>query len=259
MESQQLPYRGAPFPSKWRRNHPRSKNGCLTCRSKRKKCDEVRPICTGCTRSNLECTWPTPDKSQAEEQLSSQVDGVLNVNDPNQRLIDTVATLSAGLMVSQGATTAPLAMRVAPTYGNLAYLSDSSRPLYQQYLDFTAEQLTRGPSEDGNPFMNYLLPLAASNELVLDCILAIGGAHLAVNNPTDRGLEVATRGHYAKVLAGLQKLLAYETAQVTAGTINETTSTRSSQILLILQLLCVYDVSRPPQLRTSYLLTLLSI
>jgi hypothetical protein len=183
----------------------------------------------------------------------------LNVNDPNQRLIDTVATLSAGLMVSQGATTAPLAMRVAPTYGNLAYLSDSSRQLYQQYLDFTAEQLTRGPSEDGNPFMNYLLPLAASNELVLDCILAIGGAHLAVNNPTDRGLEVATRGHYAKVLAGLQKLLAYETAQITVGTINETTSTRSSQILLILQLLCVYDVSRPPQLSTSYLLTILSI
>ncbi|KAH7178986.1 fungal-specific transcription factor domain-containing protein [Fusarium flagelliforme] len=237
----QLPYRGAPFPSKWRRNHPRSKNGCLTCRSKRKKCDEVRPICTGCTRSNLECTWPTLDKIQAEEQLSSQIDGGLNVNDPNQRLIDTVATLSAGLMVSQGATTAPLAMRVAPTYGNLAYLSDSSRPLYQQYLDFTAEQLTRGPSEDGNPFMNYLLPLAASNELVLDCILAIGGAHLTVNSPMDRGLEVATRGHYAKVLAGLQKLLAYETAQTTAGTINETTSTRSSQILLILQLLCVYD------------------
>lgn len=255
----QLPYRGAPFPSKWRRNHPRSKNGCLTCRSKRKKCDEVRPICTGCIRSNLECTWPTPDKSQAEEQLSSQIDGVLNVNDPNQRLIDTVATLSAGLMFSQGGTTAPLPIRVAPTYGNLAYLSDSSRPLYQQYLDFTAEQLTRGPSEDGNPFVNYLLPLAASNELVLDCVLAIGGAHLTVNDPTDRGLEVATRGHYAKILAGLQKLLAYETNHLATGMIDGTTSTRSSQILLILQLLCFYEVSQLPQPSTSYLLILLSI
>ncbi|KAJ4135314.1 hypothetical protein NW768_004940 [Fusarium equiseti] len=223
MEAQQLPYRGAPFPSKWRRNHPRSKNGCLTCRSK-------------------QCTWPIPDKSQAEEHLRSEIDGVLKVNDANQRLINTVTTLSAGLMVSQGATNAPFAIRVAPTYGNLAYLSDSSRPLYQQYLDCTAETLTRGPSEDGNPFMNYLLPLAASNELVLDCVLAIGGAHLTVNNPTDRGLEVATRGHYAKILAGLQRLLAYETGGLGPGMIDESTSTRwSSQILLILQLLCVYD------------------
>ncbi|KAL4722197.1 hypothetical protein ACLX1H_010974 [Fusarium chlamydosporum] len=101
--------------------------------------------------------------------------------------------------------------------------------------------LTRGPSEVGNPFINYLLPLAASDQLVLDGILAIAGAHLTVNDTTDLNLEVATRGHFAKVLAGLQELLSSESAQMISEDTKNTTSTRSSQILLILQLLCVYD------------------
>jgi hypothetical protein len=254
-QQQQLPYRGAPFPSKWRRNHPRSKNGCLTCRSKRKKCDETKPVCTGCIRSKQECVWPTTDGNQADRQPGSHSEGVTKSHNSDQRLIDAVQPSSASsLLPASHVTTSSSSIRVAPTYGNLAYLSDDSRPLYQQYLDCTAEMLTRGPSECGNPFVNYLLPLAASNELVLNCVLAIGGAHLTVNNSTARGLEVATRGHYANVLAGLQKLLSFETGQVSPGMVEETTSTRSSHILLILQLLCIYDVSRPSQ-SYIYLLT----
>ncbi|KAM0239453.1 hypothetical protein ACHAP5_008375 [Fusarium lateritium] len=103
--------------------------------------------------------------------------------------------------------------------------------------------LTRGPSLDGNPFINYLLPLAAKDQLVLDCVLAIAGAHLSVNDTTvaGRGLEVVTRGHFARVLAGLQKLLSYDTGKLIPATDTQTRSTRSSQVLLILQLLCIYD------------------
>lgn len=254
---QELPYQGAPFPSKWRRNHPRSRNGCLTCRSKRKKCDEVKPVCTGCTRSKQECTWPTADKHSSDQQLGSQQHGVLANDNYDQRIISTSNPTSAlSLLTASRTTTPPASIHVAPTYGNLAYLSDSSRPLYQQYLDFTAEMLTRGPSEVGNPFINYLLPLAASDQLVLDGILAIAGAHLTVNDTTDLNLEVATRGHFAKVLAGLQELLSSESAQMISEDTKNTTSTRSSQILLILQLLCVYDVShisRPTSVLSNFL------
>ena len=38
----------------------RCRMGCLTCRRRRKKCDEVKPICAGCTRNVLDCSWP-PD------------------------------------------------------------------------------------------------------------------------------------------------------------------------------------------------------
>ncbi|CAE6375784.1 unnamed protein product [Rhizoctonia solani] len=36
----------------------RSKKGCLTCRRKRKKCDENMPICSRCEKSDSECIWP---------------------------------------------------------------------------------------------------------------------------------------------------------------------------------------------------------
>ncbi|KAF4441834.1 hypothetical protein F53441_11919 [Fusarium austroafricanum] len=67
MEPQQnVPLQGAAYPTKYRRNHPRSKNGCLTCRGKRKKCDETKPNCNACVRSAQSCVWP-PDSSQKQE------------------------------------------------------------------------------------------------------------------------------------------------------------------------------------------------
>lgn len=35
----------------------RSKSGCLNCRKRKKKCDEVKPICTGCLNRNLICEY----------------------------------------------------------------------------------------------------------------------------------------------------------------------------------------------------------
>lgn len=45
----------------------RSKKGCLTCRRRRKKCDEQKPICVACQRNRLECSWP----EEANEHVSS--------------------------------------------------------------------------------------------------------------------------------------------------------------------------------------------
>ncbi|KAF9883920.1 hypothetical protein FE257_002663 [Aspergillus nanangensis] len=36
----------------------RVRTGCLTCRRRKKKCDESRPACAGCVRNKLSCSWP---------------------------------------------------------------------------------------------------------------------------------------------------------------------------------------------------------
>lgn len=36
----------------------RSTSGCLTCRSRRLKCDESKPICSNCGKSSRDCTYP---------------------------------------------------------------------------------------------------------------------------------------------------------------------------------------------------------
>lgn len=38
----------------------RVRTGCLTCRRRKKKCDEAKPVCSGCDRNKLECSWPRP-------------------------------------------------------------------------------------------------------------------------------------------------------------------------------------------------------
>lgn len=37
----------------------RVRTGCLTCRARKKKCDEQKPTCRGCARNHLECSWPS--------------------------------------------------------------------------------------------------------------------------------------------------------------------------------------------------------
>ncbi|ODV96392.1 hypothetical protein PACTADRAFT_57369 [Pachysolen tannophilus NRRL Y-2460] len=38
----------------------RSRFGCLSCRKKKKRCDEKKPICSRCSRTNNECHWKPP-------------------------------------------------------------------------------------------------------------------------------------------------------------------------------------------------------
>lgn len=40
----------------------RSRMGCLTCRRRKKRCDENRPLCEECKRLRLNCCWPEPGK-----------------------------------------------------------------------------------------------------------------------------------------------------------------------------------------------------
>ncbi|TID30609.1 hypothetical protein CANINC_000764 [Pichia inconspicua] len=36
----------------------RTRSGCFTCRKRKKKCDEIGPVCSGCSRNFLKCVWP---------------------------------------------------------------------------------------------------------------------------------------------------------------------------------------------------------
>lgn len=36
----------------------RVRTGCLTCRARKKKCDESKPTCSGCERNRTACRWP---------------------------------------------------------------------------------------------------------------------------------------------------------------------------------------------------------
>jgi hypothetical protein len=60
-----------------RKVRTRTFHGCLTCRSRKVKCDQTRPLCNNCQRLNLECQgyglqlhWQQPWNPSIEKDLS---------------------------------------------------------------------------------------------------------------------------------------------------------------------------------------------
>ncbi|SCO42971.1 uncharacterized protein FFMR_07131 [Fusarium fujikuroi] len=80
---QKASFKGAKYPTKHRRNYPRSRSGCLVCRTRRKKCDETKPSCQYCIRTAQICIWPdedTPDKSQSQNCSDNSSDANSNAD-----------------------------------------------------------------------------------------------------------------------------------------------------------------------------------
>ncbi|KAG4443754.1 hypothetical protein IFR05_000745 [Cadophora sp. M221] len=71
----------APKPNRHRRKsnpnsdqakHRRTRSGCYTCRSRRVKCDENRPVCERCKKGGRECVYPeTSTSAKASRSASS--------------------------------------------------------------------------------------------------------------------------------------------------------------------------------------------
>ncbi|KAL7793942.1 fungal-specific transcription factor domain-containing protein [Trichoderma afarasin] len=62
-----------------RRKVSRTRTGCLSCKSRRKRCDMTRPCCGDCTRLNLllqECEWP------AVKRIAKTADGTARASSP---------------------------------------------------------------------------------------------------------------------------------------------------------------------------------
>ncbi|RMJ15886.1 hypothetical protein CDV36_004458 [Fusarium kuroshium] len=63
-----------------RAGYTRQRRGCLTCRQRKKKCDQIYPVCTHCSRLNLVCKREAPrplkSTSPAPSDTATKVDPV---------------------------------------------------------------------------------------------------------------------------------------------------------------------------------------
>lgn len=44
----------------------RSRLGCKTCLKRRKKCDEIKPVCGTCRRLNIRCFWTSEEQAKTK-------------------------------------------------------------------------------------------------------------------------------------------------------------------------------------------------
>ncbi|KAF7596047.1 hypothetical protein BBP40_003827 [Aspergillus hancockii] len=55
------------LPTRKRKSHVNSRNGCFTCKTRRVKCDETRPYCLRCSRPGRLCEFPEPETTVPRE------------------------------------------------------------------------------------------------------------------------------------------------------------------------------------------------
>lgn len=208
----------AKFPTKFRIRHNRTRTGCVTCRRRKKKCDESHPICSGCIRNGLDCSWPKidqqPEKRHGEKGEPSCEDDNEEANIQNQHLCSLELCRASP----------------SPFQGMKAFSCESGR-LFEHYLTETAVMIFAGVLSP-NPFITCVLPLALTNSLLMHAVLAVSGSHLSFRLPESTSLQLATRKHYVQVLRGVQALISAGTSSVDDGILP-----------LVIALLCEYEVS----------------
>ncbi|KAL1868225.1 hypothetical protein VTK73DRAFT_3787 [Phialemonium thermophilum] len=199
---------GAKFPTKLRRNTGRTRTGCLTCRRRKKKCDETRPQCLGCTRNKLECTWPQETKDQSSVS-SGQSPSTVHDDDQSAAASPSLSpfrssTPSTALITTTVSTLwcEALGSFVSPT--RVIFLTSRSREMLRHYIVGSGPLLLSVASWH-NPFLSVVLPLAYVDDLLMHCVIAVGGAHLSCKCQDQPDLHEATHHHYLKVLQGLRE------------------------------------------------------
>jgi hypothetical protein len=248
----------------------RKKTGCLTCRARRKKCGEQKPVCIGCSQNQLLCTWPTlPTHRQAPAKLSIKNGASVHhrksmrsnlPKEPHPRRSETspitsniqspqvhpeVPFSSHGPTLNSSHDLASLrymraVMQANPSTTSRLGTSPACWPklehvpcgqrFLQHYVERTASKLA-AINYPEKPYVTHILPLAYANDGILHAILALSGSHLSFG---DEAAMAQTRSHYAVAL----RTAKYEVTKVAKGKRNE-----ALHLLVLLLLLCQFEVN----------------
>ncbi|KAF2742833.1 putative Zn(II)2Cys6 transcription factor-like protein [Sporormia fimetaria CBS 119925] len=141
---------------------PRSRQGCLTCRRRRKRCDQQEPKCGACVRLNLVCEW------QEQRQI------VKRTVEPSPREEDSTSP------ETEAAVTCPNPLRTAiDPWENLPHDGVAeAKHLLQYYIEAFVPSISVATTRSSFYTALYI-PMAAQSERMLNAILALSSAQLA--------------------------------------------------------------------------------
>jgi transcriptional activator protein UGA3 len=220
----------------------RTHTGCVACRQRKRKCDEVRPKCGDCRRLCLDCEYVTPQRRRRQKSEAGQTDAS---QDSTQKQIQVTAVdigAHPSDLTAEGAIEADLdgsldqidmpelwqfphspSSDLAAIYGSFdaapsptrsvsmvrlsstpMLAADEDKSLLNHYIKVVAPVLSRRDDNQANPYLNKILTVAFSNDLVMNAVLALSASHWKKMQPTawKRGII-----HQTNTMQGLAKLL----------------------------------------------------
>lgn len=221
-----------------RPRRPRSKDGCLGCRLRRKKCDEGKPVCGACSKLGLLCSWPSvPGSANKGHEFQWRLKLKAGKSVSHCAATPPVETLPPSKAVTCQRDLPGPSRRWQFPPGPVRSMSDKhfDHPfcsiLLEHYIGKTADLLA-GRDAARNAFLWEVLPIANSNELVMYALLAVSGVHME-NGDMQPSVSKATYTFYGNVLKQLKLAL----TEWVAGSRSETLI-----LFLVATLMCMFEV-----------------
>ncbi|KAJ5163728.1 Protein of unknown function DUF3468 [Penicillium coprophilum] len=133
----------------------RSKTGCITCRRRKKKCDETKPACQNCQKNAVVCEgYPLKEIWKSGRQ----------------RLADVAR--------SQSLTAVPRSLPLLID----GIETDVDRRFLDHFVYGFSRVLTL-INDDSNPFKEILLPMATQHRGLMHSLMCLSGSHLSGLDP----------------------------------------------------------------------------
>ncbi|PKK48662.1 hypothetical protein CI102_7029 [Trichoderma harzianum] len=184
--------------------YTRQRRGCLTCRQRKKKCDQGLPICGHCSRLNLVCKHEKPRQlSSAWSEDAVEEDSGISQAQPywasQHSSLSQSDHISEVLRLTKIHEPLDLVRLDSPAGHDW---SSSRRSMMRYYTSTLAIMLSA--TAENNCFLSVLLPMAFDCPALLDAMAAWSSAHLALRDPNFHDASLQYRG---RVLANLSAAL----------------------------------------------------
>ncbi|KAL6242637.1 hypothetical protein RBB50_010283 [Rhinocladiella similis] len=232
--------------SRRRHGEPFRRTGCVTCKSRHKRCDEQKPRCGNCMRLDLECTpselfrasHPRRERSKKHRTpsfsdflLDDSVD-IWDVDVSAESFCDAFDLVGDSLIVE---TVTPQLGRCQPSWAVTLAQPQASlqeRYLLDHYIHRASVVLINvdGPL---NPLRQVLVPRALISPTLMDALYAIAAYHVFVCND-DPDMKARSLAYYNSAASRLSCLIR-DTAVLSSG--------QDLEILVLTTiLLCKYEI-----------------
>lgn len=166
-----------------RRQHQKSRTGCMTCKQKKIKCDELKPCCQYCVDRSIQCTYASAISAS-----------------PNRR-----SETPNGPMTPSAAALTPPSLILSPTLPSHHINAGRQWDVCDlELLHFytASTSLTFSNAPERRHVWQYVIPrIAFSHEFLLHGLLALSALHLSRISPERKdSLRANASAHHAAAL-----------------------------------------------------------
>jgi hypothetical protein len=158
-----------------RRFHRKSRTGCLECRNRRVKCDEVHPVCRKCAIGNRRCVYVSDARWREDTACTTS----------NGNTVNAASRITERAAGPRERTTgcphrSPLLVATQPSF----------RTLHMQllYHAFSEVGAFTALDRDVDSISTYALDHASTAPYILDQLLALSASHCSTTKRDPQGL-----------------------------------------------------------------------